>query len=115
VRLSKLLACLSKLSASLSEQTFLAELQRRRAKKLGAWTPAVDKLARDVWREYGQPAKARQYERVRLEAEVARLVEEAYGLTEAEVRLLWETAPPRMPASPPEWLKVAGQGGVVPA
>ena len=86
---------------SLTEQSFIEEVKKRRAKKLGAWTPAVNKLAVDVWQEYGQPARARQHERVKLEAEIARLVEQAYGLTDAEVQLLWDTAPPRMPSARP--------------
>jgi len=36
-----------------------------------------------------------------LELEIARCVEEAYGLSEEELRLIWESAPPRMPAGAP--------------
>ena len=36
-----------------------------------------------------------------LEATVADLVNAAYGLTPAEVQLLWDTAPPRMPGDRP--------------
>ena len=35
------------------------------------------------------------------ERSLAAMVERAYGLTEAEVALLWRTAPPRMPVSGP--------------
>jgi hypothetical protein len=41
-------------------------------------------------------AQARQ-----LEARIADLVNAAYGLTPAEVKLLWDTAPPRMPGERP--------------
>jgi hypothetical protein len=36
----------------------------------------------------------------RLEGRLSDLVNEAYGLTPDEVRLMWATAPPRMPLSP---------------
>jgi hypothetical protein len=36
-----------------------------------------------------------------LEARVAGLVNAAYGLTPAEVQLLWDTAPPRTPGDRP--------------
>lgn len=39
---------------------------------------------------------------VELERRLSDLVNEAYGLTPEEVDLLWKTAPPRMPAPPPE-------------
>jgi hypothetical protein len=35
----------------------------------------------------------------RLEAELSDLVCQAYGLTAEEVELMWQTAPPRMPAA----------------
>jgi hypothetical protein len=36
-----------------------------------------------------------------LERQVSDLVNEAFGLTPDDVRLMWETAPPRMPLGPP--------------
>jgi hypothetical protein len=36
------------------------------------------------------------------EHEMSGLVNAAYGLTPEEVRLMWRTAPPRMPTPPPE-------------
>jgi hypothetical protein len=36
-----------------------------------------------------------------LEREISDLVNVAYGLTQDEIKLMWETAPPRMPISPP--------------
>ena len=36
----------------------------------------------------------------RLERRLSDLVNEAYGLTPDEVRLMWATAPPRMPLTP---------------
>jgi len=36
-----------------------------------------------------------------LEREISDLVNAAYGLTPAEIALLWQTAPPRMPIAGP--------------
>lgn len=36
-----------------------------------------------------------------LERRVSDLVNAAYGLTPAEEKLMWDTAPPRMPVGPP--------------
>ena len=44
-------------------------------------------------------ANARRAEQ--LEREVSDLVNEAFGLTPAEVTLMWDTAPPRMPFAVP--------------
>jgi hypothetical protein len=35
------------------------------------------------------------------EATLSDLVNQAYGLTPAEIELMWKTAPPRMPIPPP--------------
>jgi hypothetical protein len=47
------------------------------------------------------PIVARLREATRLENELSRLVNEAYGLTQEDERLMWATAPPRMPLTPP--------------
>ena len=47
-----------------------------------------------------QPMRAALREAARLERRLSDLVNEAYGLTQGEVRLMWATAPPRMPLSP---------------
>lgn len=46
------------------------------------------------------PLQALAKEAVRLEHRVSDLVNAAYGLTPDEVRLMWDTAPPRMPTDP---------------
>ena len=45
------------------------------------------------------PLRGLAAEAGRLEKRVSDLVNAAYGLTPAEVALLWETAPPRTPAA----------------
>jgi hypothetical protein len=47
------------------------------------------------------PAQVIVHEARALEHEVSDLINDAYGLTPAEVELMWETAPPRMPISAP--------------
>ena len=47
------------------------------------------------------PARALAAEALTLERQVSDLVNAAYGLTPAEIQLMWDTAPPRMPISPP--------------
>ena len=49
------------------------------------------------------PVASRLAEAARLENELARLVNRAYGLTQADERLMWETAPPRMPIARPNF------------
>jgi hypothetical protein len=48
------------------------------------------------------PIAARLAESARLERELSNLVNRAYGLTPEEERLMWQTAPPRMPIPPPD-------------
>lgn len=53
---------------------------------------------------FAEEAPAIQKRRVStraLEVEIARAVHAAYGLTAADVALLWATAPPRLPFTPP--------------
>jgi hypothetical protein len=47
------------------------------------------------------PEARRLAEAETLERELADLVNQAYGLTAAEVELMWRTAPPRMPPGRP--------------
>jgi hypothetical protein len=50
---------------------------------------------------FSTPARARATETLQLERTLSDLVNQAYGLTPAEIELLWKTAPPRMPIPPP--------------
>ena len=47
------------------------------------------------------PLQALAREAEQLERRVSDVVNEAFGLTPDEVKLMWETAPPRMPIGPP--------------
>lgn len=46
-------------------------------------------------------ARALAAETLALERTLSDLVNQAYGLTPAEIALMWQTAPPRMPIPPP--------------
>ncbi len=48
-----------------------------------------------------EPARALAAEAVTLQRTLSDLVNQAYALTPAEIALMWQTAPPRMPISPP--------------
>ena len=47
------------------------------------------------------PARALAAETLTLERTLSDLVNQAYALTPAEIDLMWQTAPPRMPIPPP--------------
>jgi SMC interacting uncharacterized protein involved in chromosome segregation len=47
------------------------------------------------------PLQALEREADGLERQVSDLVNKAFGLTPEDVRLMWETAPPRMPLAEP--------------
>ena len=80
----------------LDADAFVAELRRSRGARRPL-TPAGIAAAREAWRETVAPIRERLREAERLERELSDLVNAAYGLTPDEVRLMWETAPPRMP------------------
>ena len=48
-----------------------------------------------------EPARALVVETLTLERTRKDLVNQAYALTPAEIELMWQTAPPRMPIPPP--------------
>ena len=56
---------------------------------------------RDEYTRTIEPARALAAETLTLERTLSDLVNQAYALTPAEIDLMWQTAPPRMPISPP--------------
>ena len=48
-----------------------------------------------------EPFRALAAETLTLEGTLSDLVNQAYALTPAEIALMWQTAPPRMPIPPP--------------
>ena len=59
------------------------------------------KALRDEYTRTIDPAHALAAETLKLERALSDLVNEAYALTPAEIELMWQTAPPRMPVARP--------------
>ena len=55
---------------------------------------------RDEYTRTLEPARALAAETLTLERTLSDLVNQAYALTPAEIALMWQTAPPRMPIRP---------------
>jgi hypothetical protein len=72
-----------------------------REQAAGVLSPAGLRAVRAGFAKQTTPAQAGRAEALGLERRLAALVNEVYGLTAAEVALLWETAPPRMPVGRP--------------
>ncbi|HET6574990.1 MAG TPA: hypothetical protein VFG68_15395, partial [Fimbriiglobus sp.] len=86
--------------ASLSADEFAAEVKKLRGRK-APLSAADHKRLRDEHAASVAPLQALAREAVQLEHRVSDLVNAAYGLTADEVRLMWDTAPPRMPTAQP--------------
>lgn len=83
----------------LTEDEFVAEVRKRRPKGASRLTPqAIAELAK-THQQYADADRARAASMQKLERELSTLVNQCYGLTDAEIDLLWRTAPPRMPQS----------------
>jgi hypothetical protein len=52
------------------------------------------------WLGIIEPARALATDALTLERALSDLVNQAYALTPAEIELMWQTAPPRMPIPP---------------
>jgi hypothetical protein len=88
--------------AALDEAAFVEEVRKRRSKAAGKLSPAALRALRDGYAEQATPVQQRQAQALVLERRLADLVNQTYGLTPAEVELLWRTAPPRMPVGRPQ-------------
>ncbi len=85
---------------SLDGDAFVAEVKKSRGKGPGLSSAALLRL-RDEYAQVIVPARPLVAEALALETRLSDLVNAAYGLTPDEVRLIWETAPPRMPIPDP--------------
>ena len=86
--------------ADLDSDAFVAEVKKLRGKK-NPLSAAGLKSLREEHARTVEPLRTLVAEALGLEQEIARLVSAAYALTDDEVRLMWQTAPPRMPVPPP--------------
>ena len=84
---------------TLDSDAFVAEVQKGRGKKNSL--TAAGLRSRDEYARTIEPARLLVAEALQLEHRLHDLVNEAYGLTTEEVRLMWDTAPPRMPIGRP--------------
>jgi hypothetical protein len=84
----------------LDSDTWVAEVKRIRGKKLPLTAAGVQGL-RDEYTGTIEPARALAAKTLSLERTLSDLVNQAYGLTPAEIDLMWKTAPPRMPIPSP--------------
>ena len=83
--------------AALDETVFIEEVRRHRPRSAGRLSPAALADLRATFTAESARISANQREAGQLERRLADLVNNAYGLTPAEIALLWRTAPPRMP------------------
>ncbi len=84
----------------LDSDALIAEVRKLRGKKKPLSLAGLRNLREEHERTI-VPAQALAREARGLEQQVSDLVNAAYGLTREEVRLMWTTAPPRMPVSEP--------------
>lgn len=84
----------------LSADELVAEVRKLRSKKAGLSVADLKRL-KDEHAATVAPLQALARESAGLERAVSDAVNEAFGLTPADIRLMWDTAPPRMPTAPP--------------
>lgn len=87
-------------ASKLDSGGFVAAVRAALPKRQGL-TPTQLRQLRDGFAETAEPARQARIELLAHERSLAAMVVSAYGLTEAEVALMWRTAPPRMPVSGP--------------
>lgn len=88
----------------LDSNGFVAEVKRIRGPKRPLTAAGLQALREEYSRSI-EPARTLAAEALKLECELSDLVNEAYGLTAAEIALMWQTAPPRMPIPAPASLR----------
>ncbi len=84
---------------TLDRDAFIAEVRKRRSAGANTFTPREVSALRTTHAEYTPRLHELELEAAGLERRLDELVNEAYGLTPEEVKLMWETAPPRMPVA----------------
>jgi hypothetical protein len=86
--------------AELDSNTWVSEVKRIRGKKQPLSSAGLHAL-RDEYTRTIEPSLTLAAEALTLERTLSDLVNQAYALTPAEIALMWQTAPPRMPIPPP--------------
>ena len=85
---------------ALDSDALVAEIKKLRG-KANPLSAAALKALRDEDARTLAPARLLAAEAMTLEHELSDLVNAAYELTPAEIELMWDTAPPRMPIPRP--------------
>jgi hypothetical protein len=80
----------------LDSDAFITEVKKLRGKKQPLTAASLAAL-RTEYTNSIEPARALANEALHLERTLSDLVNQAYNLTPEEVKLMWDTAPPRMP------------------
>lgn len=80
----------------LTAEELAAEVKKQRPGKQGLSVAELKRL-KDEYAKNVVPLQALDREADHLERELSDLVNAAFGLTPADVQLMWDTAPPRMP------------------
>jgi len=83
--------------AALDADAFVEEVRKRRPKGEGRLTTGSLRDLRSGYNEGAAPVREARTEAASLERHLSDLVNQAYGLTDEEIAMLWSTAPPRMP------------------
>ena len=84
----------------LDSSAWVSEVKRIRGKKQPLSSAGLHAL-RDEYTRTLAPARALAAETLALERTLSDLVNQAYALSPAEIALMWQTAPPRIPIAPP--------------
>jgi hypothetical protein len=87
-------------ATKLDSDARVAEVKRIRGRKLPLTAAGVQGLRAEYTRST-ELAHAFAAETLHLERTLSNLVNQGYALTPAEIELIWQTAPPRMPIPPP--------------
>jgi hypothetical protein len=85
--------------SALSSDEFVEQIRKGRGVRKPLSAAGVHAV-REEYAKTVQPMQAALREAERLERRLSDVVNEAYGLTPDQVRLMWATAPPRMPLTP---------------
>ena len=86
-------------TSSLEVDDFITAVRTALPKKRKLTAGEIGELGREHAATI-EPARQARAESFATERKLSDLVNEAYGLTAAEVELMWHTAPPRMPFTP---------------
>lgn len=84
----------------LDSDGFIAEVKKLRGRQKPLSLAALRSLREEHARTI-VPAQSLAHQARELEQQISEIVNTAYGLTQDEVRLMWKTAPPRMPTRTP--------------